>query len=135
MAEPHHGDVLINYRFPLLAGHGWHHLIDGQADVLAHREPGQQGVVLKYHHLVWTGALHRFAIEQHRASGRHIQAGNHVEQGALSTAGMADQGDEFPFLDLQINALQCQVVASTAQGEILLNLLNLNKASHWIFSP
>jgi hypothetical protein len=48
---------------------------------------------------------------------------------------MADQGDEFPFLDLQINALQCQVVASTAQGEILLDLLNLNKASHWIFSP
>jgi hypothetical protein len=103
---------------------------DSQGDVLAHRQPGQQRIVLEHHHLVRAGAAHRLAIHQHRAARGQIEAGDHVEQGRLAAAGMANQGDEFSLADLQINALEGEVIAAAGQGKILDNILNRNQSSH-----
>ena len=43
---------------------------------------------------------------------------------------MADQGNEFALFDLQINPFEGQIIASPRQGEVLLNVLNINECSH-----
>ena len=130
MAQAHHLDVLLHQGLAVLAGEAGHHLIDGQGDVLLHREPGQQRVVLEHHHLVGARALHRFAIHQHRAARGQIEAGDHVQQRALATAGVADQGDEFAFADVEIDSLEGQVIATTIEGKVLLEILNFYKSCH-----
>ncbi len=127
MAEAHHRDVLRHDGIALARAKPRHHLIHCQGDVLAHREPRQQRVVLEHHHLVGAWPLHGFALQQHRAIGGEVQPGNHVEQGALTAAGVANQRDELSFFDLKIDSLQGQVIATTIEGEILGDILNRNK--------
>ena len=87
-------------------------------------------MVLKHHHLVGAGPLDGFTVEQHHPFAWQIETGDHVEQGRLTAAGMANQGDEFSLANLQINALEGEVMAAPSQGKILDNILNSNQSSH-----
>ena len=100
VGQSHHGDVVLHHGLALRFGEVGHHLIHRQGDVLAHREPGQQRVVLEHHHLVRPGPLDGFALQQHGAIAGEIQPGDHVQQGALAATGVADQRDEFTLADL-----------------------------------
>ena len=130
LGETDHLDVLLHHGLPLSPGEISEHLINGEGDVLAHRQPGQQRIVLEHHHLVGARPLNGFTIKQHHPFARQIEAGDHVEQGRLAAAGMANQGDEFSLADLQINALEGEVIAAAGQGKILDNILNRNQSSH-----
>jgi hypothetical protein len=62
-----------------------------------------------------------------------VEAGDHVQQRALATAGVADQGDEFAFANVEVDSLKGQVIATAIEGEILLKILNFYEGCHGFF--
>src|SRR5690606_10478352 len=79
--------------------------LQAEGDVVAHAAPGQQGVMLKDHAALrrWPG--HGLAIDaQVSAAGREVP-GQGAEQGRLATPGGAEDADELPRLDVEVQAL------------------------------
>jgi hypothetical protein len=63
-------------------------------------------VVLEHDRPVGSGGVDRLTIEDHSAGGDRNQARDHVQQGGLAAAGVADDRDELALVDLQVDALQ-----------------------------
>jgi len=57
-------------------------------------------------HLVFAQGMHRHAADVYLASSRAVYAGDHVDQGGLAAARFADDGDEFAFVEIRVNAFQ-----------------------------
>ena len=78
-------------------------------DVGGHRHVGKQGVILEYGvhvPLVRRGVGHIPAFQQHPTCIGAFQPGNDAQRGGFSTAGRAEQRDEFPGGRVQRNAPQ-----------------------------
>jgi hypothetical protein len=104
--EVHHGDVLLDVFPALFRRPGREDFIHGQRDVLVNTQPREQGVVLKDDGAVGRGFDDRFAAEQHRPGIRRLQSGDERHERGLARAGVADNGHEFAFVDVQINVAQ-----------------------------
>ena len=76
--------------------------LQAELDVLAHRLPGKQRILLKHHAAVGAGAVHRLAVDGDDARGRLEEAGDRVEQRRLSAAGGTDDRDELAGLDVNL---------------------------------
>jgi hypothetical protein len=81
-------------------------LVHGELDILPHGEPGQEGMVLEHDRPLRTGCVHFPALEQHRAFGHLQEPGDEVEERGLAAPGMADDGDVFTPLDLEVDVAQ-----------------------------
>ena len=80
------------------------HVVE-QADVLKRARNAQTG------HLVRLGAGDVLAIENHRAAGGLIEAGDAVEERRLARAVGADEGEHLASLDVEADAVHCQKAA------------------------
>ena len=83
-------------------------LAQAEADVVQHRQPGEQRVALEHHAAVGAGAVDALAVEQHLAGGRVVQPGDDAQQRALAAAAGAEDGDEVVLGHVQVGGLQRQ---------------------------
>ena len=115
----HHFDVLHGDLFGL----GVRHTLQLQAEhnVLKHRQPGEQRILLEHDTALDAGALNLFAVHINRAGSRLQQAGNDVQQGGFTAAGRTDHTDELVFLDFKVHAVQSDHLAIAA----FVNLLHM----------
>ena len=72
-------DLARAHRQPGFALGRGKHALDGEVDILEHRQPGQQRVVLKHHGAFRTGAVDLAILEQHAALRRQQQAGDQIQ--------------------------------------------------------
>src|SRR5262249_58127276 len=75
-----------------------------EADVLSHRHPWKQRVVLEHHAAVAGRAGDLPAAHHHLASGRLLESGNETQQRRLAAARGADEADELSRPDREIDA-------------------------------
>src|SRR5262249_4498126 len=83
---------------------GARHALEAHAevDVLAHRVPGKQRVLLEYEgNVAWHRAGDRLALHLDGPGGGRQQPADHVEQRALSAAGGSDQTEQLAARDLE----------------------------------
>ena len=89
--------------------------LNGQDDVLPHRQDGYQVVGLEHEADLPSAedgeglVLHGEdvpALHLHPAPGGPVQSAEHVQQRGLAGAGCAHDGEEFPRLDFQVHAVQ-----------------------------
>ena len=83
-------------------------LAQAEADVLEHRQPGEERVALEHHAAVGARAFDAPAVEQHLAGGRLVEPGDDAQQRALAAARGAEDGDEVVLGHLQVGGLQRQ---------------------------
>src|SRR5665647_345912 len=72
-----------------------------EGDVSYYRQPGHERMPLEYHAPIQAGPGDFAAVHDHDARARLIQAGEHVEDGGLAAAGMADDADELAAVDVK----------------------------------
>ena len=108
-----------------IATHGVRDYLEltAELDVLHHRQPGVEAVVLKDHGAVDSRAVHWLTVEQDFSTAECFQPGDDAQQGGLAAARCADKGDEFVCLDIQADSLQRLDLALLAD-ESLAHLLN-----------
>src|SRR3546814_10566165 len=68
--------------------------LEAALDILADGAPGQQQVLLQHEGDMAVRLYHQFAVDMHLALRRRVEAGAHVQQGALAAARRADQRDD-----------------------------------------
>ncbi|OIQ73712.1 hypothetical protein GALL_446500 [mine drainage metagenome] len=90
----------------LRAFSGCEHALHAEMHVAEAGQPGQQRVILEHHRAIRPGRGNFAAIADHHAGTRQGEAGEEVEQGALAAAGVADQADELPAGDVEIDVAQ-----------------------------
>jgi hypothetical protein len=106
------GGALEAYEFHELVGDRLHlgarqpPLARAEADVLAHRHPGEQRVVLEHHAAVAAGAADALAVDEDLAAGWLLEAGDDAQHSGLAAAGSADQTDELALRDGRIDAAE-----------------------------
>ncbi|MNT75687.1 hypothetical protein D3C72_2146040 [compost metagenome] len=76
-----------------------------EGDVVTHRAPRKQCVLLEHHAALGRWARHRCAIDIQRARARLQVAGQGAEQGGLAATGRPENAHELPWLDLAVEAL------------------------------
>jgi hypothetical protein len=84
--------------------------LEPKGDVVDHRQPGQQTMLLKDHGVGWP-AVFTPAVEQELAGARRHQAGDQLEQGGLAAAAGADDADELAGAGLKSDVGQRRHVA------------------------
>jgi hypothetical protein len=77
-----------------------------ERDVVAHREPGHQRVLLEHHAAIRTGPDDRPAVEQDLAARRQQEAGDAVEQRRLAAARRAEGDQEVAVAHRQVHRRQ-----------------------------
>src|SRR5207253_2455519 len=71
-----------------------------ERDIVGHRHPGKQRVLLEYQAAVAARPGDRRAVHAERARGERNEPRDHIEEGALAAAARADQAQEFALPDL-----------------------------------
>ena len=66
-------------------------------DIVDDAQPRKHAVALKNHSTLAAGPSDLLAVNDDRAGGRRVEAGDHLQERALSAAGWADQADELAF--------------------------------------
>ena len=105
LAEPHQ---LKDFTHPGIALRPRHAgQIQRQPDVIAHAAPRHQGGFLEDERQRMLGLFPTVAPPQHQlaVAGLH-QAGDHLQQGAFTAAGRAEQGNKLPLIDGQVDGQQ-----------------------------
>ena len=80
--------------------------VQAEGHVLFHRQPGKEAVLLKDHPPIEPRTGDAAATQPHLSAVAVLQAGDDAQQGALAAAAGADDGDELPCPDLQVDLLQ-----------------------------
>ncbi len=108
-------------------------LAHAAAEYLIHRErhvveagqPRQQGVVLEHYRPLRPRACDLAVIADQPAFAGQGDTGDEVQQRRFAAAGMADQTDGLPLVDIKRDVLQCQKLAA-GRGKTLADGLDLN---------
>jgi len=129
MAETHELNALFD-ALALLGRRGAaHHIVHRQGDVLAHGLPGQQRVVLEHHHPLGSRIGHLASIHQDAATAGLGEASHQVEQGGFPATRVADQRDEFPFADAEVDVFESHITAAIIKGKNLGDVVNREKGN------
>ncbi len=88
-----------------------------QLDVLPHRQPREQGEGLEHHADAARGAVERLAAVPHFTRIGLQQAGHQAQQGRLAGAGLPQQGDDFSFVQREVDVLQHRARSAVRRAE------------------
>ena len=113
----HQFQRFLDPAFDLVLGHLFGFQTVGH--VLLHRQVREDGVVLEYHADVpFMGGqvVDGLVVKADLAAVHRIETGDHAQQGGFAAAGGAQQGEEFPGADGQVDAVQRLKVAITFDG-------------------
>ena len=102
--EPDHPDKFVGGLLDLVACEMT--LPRPEADVLPHRHPRKQRVILKHHAAIAAGAGDGLAVDRDLAGGRLFESGDDPQQRGFSAAGGADHADELALGNGKINRRQ-----------------------------
>ena len=80
-------------------------------------------MLLEHHHALAAGPGDLFAVRQHTAGIRFVEAGDEVEQRALAATARADEADELALAHFEAHVLQ-RLHAAGARGEGFGNALH-----------
>ena len=80
--------------------------LEGEADVLLDRQPGEEGVLLEHDAAVGAGTLDELSVAVDLAAGGLEQSGDNIQQGALAAAGGSDDADELVVVDVKRHAVE-----------------------------
>ena len=97
--------------------------LQGEGHVLVNGHVGVQSVVLENHGdiaVLGGNVVDQTVADVQFAFGDLFQTGDHTQGGGLTTAGGADQNDEFLVLDVQAELLHCH---DTLVGDLQVRLL------------
>ncbi len=97
-------------------------LLETELDVLAHRQPREQRVLLKHHAAIRARLVGDLAVDRERARAGRNEPGNHVEQGGFAAAGRADDGDKLARLHFHrdiADRLHRRTVAAETHSQVL----------------
>ena len=100
-------------------------LIHRQRHVVEAGQPRQQRVVLKHHCTLRAGPGDLAVIANQPAFGRQGDAGDQVQQRGFAAAGVTNQADGLPFVNIKRDVLQGQKLAAGG-GKTLADSLDLN---------
>src|SRR3954468_13318308 len=104
----------------LRARHAAH--LQAQLDILSHRLPGKQRILLEPHATLGARSVHPLAVDGDDARGRLEEAGDRVKQRRLSAAGGSDDRDELARLHMNLrigDGFDRPLDAVVAEGEVL----------------
>ncbi len=93
-AQAHHRDELLHMPVDLGRRPLGPARLDGKRDVSAHRQPGHQRMTLEHHAALQAGAGNFTAVHEDVAGSGRVQPRQHVQDGGLAAARMADDADE-----------------------------------------
>ena len=88
-------------------------------DVLADRQPGEEGVLLKDHPTFRAGCDDRFSVQQNFAGSRRLESGQNADQRRLAAAGRPDDREKLPLMDLKRNVFQDNLFFSAGSRKLL----------------
>ena len=63
-------------------------------------------MTLEHHAAIQAGAFDFAPVHEHIAVGSLIQSGQHVEDGGLAAAGVADNADELAFVETEVDVFK-----------------------------
>src|SRR3954453_8320042 len=95
--------------------------LQAELDVLPHRLPGKQRILLEYHSAFGAGTVHLLAVDSDDARGRLEETGDRVEQRRLSAPGGTDDRDELARLHVNLrigDGFDRPLDAVVAEGEV-----------------
>ncbi|MNN53057.1 hypothetical protein D3C81_1677900 [compost metagenome] len=92
-----------------------------QGDVLLHRQPGKQAVLLEYDAAFAADAGDRPSVYLDAAAEGPVEADQQAQQGRLAAAAGADDGDGFAFVDVQVEVAD-RLQLAAVHGEALADL-------------
>ena len=102
-----------------------------ETGVLPGGEMGEQGVVLKHHPhaapLRWQPppiAGNQTMLQMHGALRRPFKAGNQPQQSGLTATGGAQQSNQLPCCELQIDTPECPLLTSVLEAVPEITKLN-----------
>jgi hypothetical protein len=82
--------------------------LQAEGNVVVHRHPGEQRVILEHHRTLPGRLAHRLAIDQDAADRGLLEAGHHGQQRGLAAAAVAQHGTELVVLDAEADIVQRQ---------------------------
>src|SRR6266545_891875 len=108
--------------------HRQHHVLDDRQrrQQLKKLEDHTHVPATPHRHLPLAERVYRSVAHQHLAGARAVDAGEHIDQGRLATAGLADNRHELAAVDLEIDAFERGEAASRALKG-LYNLAHINQ--------
>src|SRR3990172_620654 len=106
LEQAHRALLPVAGRVHISEVHRQHHVLDERqgGQELEKLEDDAQLEAAPLRHLVLAQAMHGGVADPHLARSRSIDAGDHVKQGGLAAARFANDGDEFAFVDFQVDA-------------------------------
>ena len=88
--------------------------LDGEGNIAQHAHPGHQGVALKHHAAVEAGAAHLATVHEGVARRGFFESGQHIEDGGLAAAGVADDANELALVDVEVDVLEYRRIGPAA---------------------
>src|SRR6266513_57338 len=102
------------WRIPPLSSPGKTSIAQPEGDVVAHRQPIKQVVLLKDQDGVAPRAEHVLPIDSDRAAGRVLQPRDQLQQGRLAAAGRPDQRGQRTGPELQVHSVEHAVLTEVS---------------------
>jgi hypothetical protein len=102
------------------AGH-----FQAKGNVALDRHPGEQGVLLEHHAAIGPRFGDALVPYQDLARGGMRKPGNRIQQGRLAAARRAEQADELAAVDVQVDVLERNDLASMA-GKYLVDSVDMD---------
>ena len=93
--------------------------LEPELDVLAHRQPRQQGEALEHHGHAGVGAVEGLTPVADLARGGRDQPGDAAQQRALPRAGAAEQGHDLPLPEVERDVVEHRERAAVGRDERL----------------
>ncbi len=90
VAQSHHVNVAFHNLLTFVGRQVTQHIVHRQGNVLPHRHPRQQRIVLEHHHAIGAGTEDLFPLQHHQPIGGQIQPRHHVQQRGLATTRVAN---------------------------------------------
>ena len=103
--------------------------LEAELHVLEHREPGKEREALKHHGDAARGTRDGCALVVHHPAGRRIQARDQPQQRRLAGARAAEQADDLPGPQCQVDVLEHDELVAVGLAEGLADAPHVEQRS------
>ena len=104
--EVDHFNVFAHVGIPKFFGPIFEKVVYRQGYVFFHRQPGQQGIILKHHSPIGSWAVDDLHIQGNIPLVRGDEPRDEGNQGGFSATGKTDDGDELPLFHPEVELIQ-----------------------------